>query len=354
MARFFKQHNEPLGAAPGALIFVGKRRVEETKVDALIYNSKDIQEIDTYNLDDLQSFQYPNYTCWLNVVGLHNAEVIQKLGTHFHLHNLAQEDILNTSQRPKYEEHNDYLYIVLKVLHFNNETETIGTGQLSLIICKGKLISFQEIEEDIFNPIRKRLVRPTTKIRHRSSDYLAFTLLDAIVDHYIFIIEQFGEKIEKLESELLDLPQKKHLQKIHAYRKEINFLRKTIRPVRELVASFNKSDSELIDAQTFPFLNDLGDHITQATEAIEIYKDMLNDQLDIYNSSMANKLNDIMRILTVFSVVFIPLTFIAGIYGTNFEYFPELKYHYAYPVFWLVLITVAVGMIAFFRRRKWL
>lgn len=354
MARFLKKQNTKLGAAPGALVFVGKQRVEKVNTNVLIYNSKEVKEFKKYQLREANFSEYPNYIKWYNIVGLHKSDIINQYGIQFKIHNLTQEDILNTSQRPKFEEHEEYLFIVLKVLHFDTKLEAIDTEQISFIITTDTLITFQEIEEDVFNPIRDRLLRPTTKIRHRNSDYLAFALLDTIIDHYIFVIERFGEGIEKLENELLDKPTNEHLQKIHAYKKEINFLRKTIRPVRELISSFIKSESELINEDTFPFLKDLDDHIIQATEAIEIYKDMLNDQLDIYNSAIGNKLNDIMRVLTIFSVVFIPLTFLAGIYGTNFEYLPELKFRYAYPIFWIVMIVVAVGMIAFFKKRKWL
>lgn len=354
MARFLKKHNEKYGTAPGSLIFVGNKRVDQVAFEAILFNPDEIKELKDLHLGEIASVYQPNYVNWFNIVGLHDIEVVKQIGEYFKLHNLVQEDILNTNQRPKFEEHHDHIYIVLKVLHFNKEEEIIETEQLSLIICQNTLISFQEIEEDVFQPIRERLIRPTTKIRHRNSDYLAFALLDAIVDHYIFIIEQFGERIEALENELLEDPQDDHLQQIHGYKKEINFLRKTIRPVRELVSNFSKSDADLIDDQTLPFIKDLEDHVTQATEAIEIYREMLNDQLDIYNSGLGNKLNEIMRVLTIFSVVFIPLTFLAGIYGTNFEYLPELKFKYAYPIFWAALVLVAMGMIFFFRKRKWL
>jgi len=354
MARFLKKHGAKYGTAPGSLIFVGDQRVEKTEVEAIIFNPDNLQEFKAQEVAQLASIHIPNYVSWINIVGLHGVEVVKQMGEYLNLHNLIQEDILNTNQRPKFEEHDEHIYIVLKVLHYNKQKEMLETEQLSLVICKDTLISFQEIEEDVFGPIRERLVRPTTKIRHRNSDYLAFALLDAIVDHYIFIIEQFGEKIESLENELLEQPKNSHLQQINEYKKEINFLRKTVRPVRELASDFSKSESELIDDQTFPFIKDLQDHVIQATEAIEVYREMLNDQLDIYNSGLSNKLNEIIRVLTVFSVVFIPLTFLAGIYGTNFEHLPELKFRYAYPVFWVALILIAFGMITFFKKRKWL
>ena len=354
MARFLKKRLEKKGTAPGTLVFVGTQKVEETQLEFVAYNANDIIESEKVRIDDLTKIQKPGYNGWLNVVGVHDARLVEQIGNHFGLHPLLQEDVLNTGQRPKFEEFSDHLFMVIKLLHFDKESELIESEQISLIVVKERLISFQEIPRDVFDPIRERLLRPTTKIRHRTSDYLAFAMLDAISDRYMEIIETFGERIERIEEELLRHPRKELLEKINLYKKEINFLRKTIRPVRELVSRFKRSDSDLIDDSTIPYLNDLEDHITHATEAIEIYKEMLNDQIDMYNSALNNKLNDIIRVLTIFSVVFIPLTFLAGIYGTNFEYLPELKYHYAYPIFWGVLIVVALAMIYFFKKRKWM
>jgi len=354
MARFLKNRQEKKGTAPGSLVFVGTQKIDKAKLDFIAYNDQDITETDNVGPGGLAQIQKEGYKGWLSVVGMHNTELIAGIGQHYKLHLLLQEDILNTGQRPKFEEFNDHLFMVIKMLYIDSETDLIQSEQFSLIILKDLLVTFRETPGDIFEPIRSRLRRPTTKIRHRSSDYLAFALLDAISDRYMEIIETFGERIEKIEEELLQEPRKELLEKINLYKREINFLRKTIRPVRELVSRYKRSDSELIDDSTIPYLNDLEDHITHATEAIEIYKEMLNDQINLYNSALNNKLNDIIRVLTVFSVVFIPLTFLAGIYGTNFEFIPELKYPYAYPIFWVVLILVALVMIYFFKKRKWL
>ncbi len=354
MARFLKKRLEKKGTAPGSLIFVGTQKVDKSQMEFVSYNSEQIVEMAKVRKTELSVLQKPDLNGWLNVVGVHDAQLVEKIGNQFRLHLLLQEDVLNTGQRPKFEEFDGQLFMVVKMLHFDFETEKIESEQISLIIVKDLLITFQEIPRDVFDPIRERLLRPTTKIRQRSSDYLAFSMLDAVSDRYMEIIETFGERIERIEEELLQQPRQELLEKINLYKKEINFLRKTIRPMRELVSKFKRSDSELIDDFTLPYLNDLEDHITHATEAIEIYKEMLNDQINIYNSALNNKLNDIIRVLTIFSVVFIPLTFLAGIYGTNFEYLPELKYPYAYPIFWGALIVVALGMIYFFRQRKWL
>lgn len=354
MARFVRKSDITKGRAPGALLFVGTQRVDQVKIEAITYDPDQVEQRQDLKKMDIAQLSDQNGRQWINVVGIHDVSIIQAFGDHYELHPLLQEDILNTTQRPKFEEFPSALYIVVKLLHLDDESQEIQAEQLSLVVAPNLLLSFQEISEDVFDTIRQRLLKPTTKIRHRNSDYLAFALLDAIVDEYILIIERFGEKIEALEEELLSQTKAHHLGQINRYKKEINFLRKAIRPVRELVFQFRKCESELIDFQTLPYLSDLVDHINQASEDIELYRDMLNDQLSIYNSSISNKLNEIIQVLTIFSVVFIPLTFLAGIYGMNFKYLPELNYRYAYPIFWLVLLGIASGMIFYFKRKKWL
>lgn len=348
------QNSTVISGAPGSLNFIGKQKVKATAIEVLCYDPDKVVEHEDVALEKLFKTTAPHHTNWINIIGLHEVSVVKHIGDHLNIHQLVQEDILNTTHQPKYEEYPDYVYITLKQLHYQKDIENIEIEQISFVFMDGLLVTFQENELDHFNGVRDRLIRPTTKIRHRKSDYLCFALIDVIVDNYLMVIEQFGIKIDQLENELLKAPNKKHLTKINRYKREINFLRKTIRPVRELVLQFRKSESDLIAPETKPYLKDLEDHITQATEAIEIYKDILNDQLNFYNTSLNNKLNDILRILTVFSVVFIPLTFLAGIYGTNFKYLPELEYKFAYPIFWGVLILTALSMIYFFKKKQWL
>nr|WP_299342701.1 magnesium/cobalt transporter CorA [Allomuricauda sp.] len=353
MARFLLKRNEKLGTAPGSLVFVGQKKVEEVELEILSYSPGEITEKTSKKAKDLSRLISPDHISWINHVGLHDIKSVQEMGELLGLHPLQLEDILNTAQRPKFEESDTDFFIQIKMLHMKDD-QRLYTEQLSIVVQRNVLISFQEIPQDVFDPLRERIVRPTTKIRHRNSDYLAFAMLDAIVEQYVFIIEKFGERIELLEDQLLQKPEKLHLEQINLYKREINFLRKTIRPTRELISQFKRSESPLIQEETLPYLKDLEEQIILATEAIELYRDMLNDQLNIYNSSLNNRLNDILRVLTIFSVVFIPLTFLAGIYGTNFEYLPELHYKYAYPIFWAVLIFVALGMVWYFKRKKWL
>ena len=353
MARFLTNRNEKIGTAPGSLVFVGEKRTDKVQLDFLSYDAETIFEKEIENISEVAKLIDPKQVAWLNLVGLHDVATIEKVGGQFDIHPLQLEDILNTAQRPKFEETDANVFIQIRMLHLK-EDNTLYTEQLSILLQNNLLISFQEIPQDVFDPLRERLFRPTTKIRHRKNDYLAFAMLDAVVEQYVFIIEKFGERIEQLEDQLLQKPQNTHLEQINLYKREINFLRKTVRPARELVSQFKRSDALLMQESTQPYLRDLEDQIVLATEAIELYKDMLNDLLNLYNSALNNRLNDILRVLTIFSVVFIPLTFLAGIYGTNFEHIPELHYKYAYPIFWVVLVIVALGMVWYFKRKKWL
>jgi magnesium transporter len=351
-----EKHSSKIGAAPGTLHFIGRQKISAPLLEKLSWNENEAILHQIANINEESSEDARKHKQWFNLAGLHDLKWVQEIGTYFNVHKLVLEDILNTSHRPKFEDEGNALFIVLKMLRLNHsESEAyIDAEQISLLIYQNHLLLFQETNEDVFKPIRDRLLNATTRIRSRGTDYLAYALLDAIIDHYIMIIEELGDKVEQLEQDLLNDPKEVHLQQIKQLKIELNYLRKTIRPVMEVVVQFRKSESVLINADTYPYLQDLQDHIVHATESIELYREMLKDQLDMYNSFVANKLNDIMRVLTIFSVIFIPMTFLAGIYGTNFEYLPELSYRYAYPIFWAVMLFMASSMLFFFKRKKWL
>ena len=353
MARFFIKREEQLGKAPGTLVFVGDQKLERSNIEVIDYDAENIKVLKDQSVAALGEFFPSKNISWINVSGLHDMELVRSVGEKFNLHPLLTEDVVNTGQRPKCEEFDEHLFFVLKMLRIDEETDQLRSEQLSLVVGDHYLITFQEDEQDVFKTVRDRLLRPTTKIRHRNSDYLAYALMDAVVDNYIYIIEQFGEKVEALESEVMAATRPEQLERIYSYKREINYLRKTIRPVRDLVRGYKDAESTLVHDETYSYINDLMDHVEHASEAIETYQVMLTDQLNLYQSAINNRLNDILRTLTIFSVVFIPLTFLAGIYGMNFKYFPELDYPFAYPVFWGVQIFIAVGMLFYFKRKKW-
>ncbi|OEK02933.1 magnesium and cobalt transport protein CorA [Roseivirga sp. 4D4] len=355
MARFLKDRSKKIGAAPGTPVFIGKQRLKETSIHLIDYTNKAISEKHFENETALEGLKDSGTVSWINVCGLHNEELITEIGGHFDLHNLLIEDVLNTGQRPTFTDYDDYFFIAVKMLKYDKVRDYVDSEQLTFVVGKNYILTFQEELGDVFDPIRNRLRKEGAKIRERGADYLCYVMLDTVIDHYIHIIERFGDKIEHLESQILGSDASSDtILKITDYKREMSYLRKVIRPAREACIHFSKSDSALIHKRTQPFLKDLEGLASLTAESVETYSDILSDQLNIYQTTVSNRLNDVMKVLTIFSVVFIPLTFIAGIYGTNFEYLPELQYHYAYPIFWGVMITVALGMLYYFKRKKWI
>lgn len=340
-----------IGLMPGSLVYTGEKWVDNVQLTAITFN-EDANEVRDVNIDELSTLVKPNQTLWLNIVGLHDIDLIKKIGEVFQVHNLELEDILNVNQRPSFDEYEDQFFVATKM--FRVVKEAIVSEQFSMVVGEGFLLTFQEREGDVFDGVRARIQAKKGRIRSRKSDYLAFALLDVIVDHYMVIIEEYGEEINDQESRLMETIHSNMIQEINLIKKEVNYLRRFTRPLRDVVINFGKSEHNLIEDQTRPFLKDLNDHITHVSENIEIYRETINDNVNTYHTHMANKLNDILKVLTVFSVIFIPLTFMAGIYGMNFEHMPELGYEYAYPIFWGALIIVALSMVFFFRSRKWL
>lgn len=354
MARFFKKRVQNKGLAPGSLVFIGEQKIENPLIRVIDFDKEYLEEKELEDIKAGKDYIDKNTVTWLNIDGLHQVDLIKETGKLFGLHPLLLEDLMSTAQRPKFEDFDDYLFFTLKMLYFDKEQEIFRTEQLSMIIGKSYLLTFQERKGDVFSPVRERIRKSKGRIRVSGVDYLAYALLDTVIDNYISIIEKLGDQIEDLEAEIMMSNGKDVSEKIYSLKKELSFLRKSIRPVREAVGALLKTESALIDEKTVPFLKDLNDLIVHTTEAIDTYRDMLADQLNTYNSAISNKMNDIMKVLTIFAAIFIPLTFVAGIYGTNFKYLPELEFRYSYFIFWGILILIAGIMLAYFRRKKWL
>jgi magnesium transporter len=354
MARFYKKREENRGLPPGSLVFIGEQKTEQLRIRLIDYDGTELQEQTLQSIASGADFAKTQTVTWINVDGLHDMQQIGEIGRLFELHPLLLEDILNTGQRPKVEEFDNCLFIVLKMLRYDEERELVIAEQLSIVLGTTFLLTFQERPGDVFEPVRERIRKRKGRIRVSGVDYLAYALLDTVVDNYIYIVERVGEKIEELEERLLDDPDPSVISEINVLKREMAFLRKSARPAREAITMLSKLDSELIHERTRPFLKDLLDIVSGASEAIDTYRDMLSDQLNIYNSIVANRMNDIMKVLTIFAAIFIPLTFIAGIYGTNFEYLPELHFRYSYFYFWGVLLAVAAAMLYYFKRKGWL
>ena len=342
------------GLAPGSRVFVGDQKMDVPRITVIDFNPDDIQENEIVDVSGLGVYKTTNNFSWINVDGVHDPILIEKIGIEFNINTLVQEDIMNTTHRPKMEEHEDYLFIVMPMMWLD-ESGNENSEQLALIIGQNFLISFQEKTGDVFDPLRDRIrKRKGSRVRTLGIDYLAYAIMDIVIDNYIHLIDLLGDRIEDLEDEVLVDVDTEILSKINDFKRDINYLRKRIRPVREFIILLSKTESDLLSHTTIPFMKDLHDHIQNAYENVETYREMLNDYLTLYHTGASTKLNDILKILTIFSAIFIPLTFIAGVYGTNFQYFPELHLRYAYPVFWAVLITVTMGMFIFFKRKKWL
>jgi magnesium transporter len=353
--RFIKRVSKTIGLSPGALVHIGKKKIEKVRIRLIDYDEKQLQEKEPKSVEEGFPFKDLPTVTWINIDGLHDIEVMEKIGKHFNLHPLVLEDILNTEQRPKIEDFDDYIFVVLKMLYCDESEDEIRAEQISIIVGSNFVLSFQERVGDIFNPLRDRIRNAKGRVRKMGPDYLAYCLVDAIVDNYFVVLEKLGEQIEGMEEELVTNPTPETLQRIHNLKREMIFLRKSVWPLREVVSRLERGESELIKDSTGIYLRDVYDHTIQVIDTIETYRDMLSGMLDIYLSSISNRMNQVMKVLTIIATIFIPLTFVAGIYGMNFEYMPELKWHWFYPkAFWLVMLGVAGVMLFYFRRKKWL
>lgn len=353
MARFFKKRTENRGQAPGSIIFIGKKKINKPLIRMIQYNSKSLNEFELSVDEEMIKNLNKDKVNWINVDGLHDVVLMKKLGQEFNLHSLLLEDVVSTAQRPKMEEFDDEILITLKMLQYDTSENKILAEQFSMVLGKGYLLTFQEEVGDVFESVRERIRKSKGRIRNAGSDYLAYALLDTIVDNYIFLLEEIGEKIENLENKILENPEDQVLQEIYTFKREINFLAKVIRPVRDLIVRFEKTEMDIVNDATFHFLSDLNGLITHTVETIETYRNLLDDFLNIYHTTVSNKMNEIMKVLTIFAAIFIPLTFVAGVYGTNFDYIPELSFKYSYFIMWGFMISAAGIMVYIFKKRKW-
>jgi len=341
------------GLPPGTLVHVGTPRSEKVRITVFGYDEKDFNERETRAEDCADALKKRAVT-WINVDGIHDVAIVEKVGTLFGLHPLTLEDIASTHQRPKMEDFDNYFYFVLRMPYFQRRGGRIHAEQISIVLMKNAVVSFQEREGDVFDPIRERIRRNKGRIRKCGADYLAYALMDAIVDNGFAILETLGERTESLENNVLKEPDPAVVREIHALKRELILLRKAIWPLREVLANLSRDDSPLISKSTALYLRDVYDHTIQVVETVETFRDTVSGLLDVYLSVVSNRMNEVMRVLTVIATLFIPLTFLAGIWGMNFEFMPELEWKFAYPVVLGIMILIAATMLIFFRRKKWL
>ena len=335
-------------------MYIGKTKNEKVKITYIGYNEDHFQEEQVETVEKVFQFSNTSNATWINFDGIHQLDTIEKIGKQFKIHPLVLEDIMNAGQRPKMEDFGDYFFIVLKMLHYDEKEDETKTEQVSLILSSKYVLSFQEDEGDVFDPIRERIRTNRGNIRKRGADYLAYSLIDAIVDNYFMVLEKIGEKIEDIEDELVKNPTPEVLQTIHRLKRELIFLRKSVWPLREVISRLERWESPLIDKSIDIYLRDVYDHTIQVIDSLETFRDTLSGMLDIYLSSVSNRMNEVMKVLTVISTIFIPLTLIASIYGMNFRYMPELEWPWGYPMVYIVMLSISAVMLVYFRRKKWL
>lgn len=353
MSRRVVKPTVKVGAAPGTLIHTGEQKIEQVRLTALTYNSENCTEHPVKNIEEALALCEGSDFAWIDVAGLHDTDLIARLGDYFAIHPLTQEDILSTAQRPKWENFGDYLYVVLRSLAHSPEEGNIKSEQVSLVLTPKVLVSFQESTPDLFGAVRARLQKGQGRLRKSGCDYLAYTLIDAVVDNYFVILERIGLEIDDIEEATLEQPDPKALQRMHDLKRQVITMRKQVWPLREVIAGLAREGSTLITPTTMLFLRDVGDHTIQIIDTIETYRDLLSGLLDLYLSMVSNKLNEIMKVLTIVSTLFIPLTFLTGVYGMNFNHMPELSWKYGYGLIWLAMIVVVLAMILFIKKKKW-
>ncbi|MFO8165571.1 MAG: magnesium/cobalt transporter CorA [Thermodesulfobacteriota bacterium] len=354
MLKLFTKTIRKVGLSPGTLIQIPETKTEKVKITIIDYDATQLQEKEAATITECFPFKNKPTVTWINIDNIHQVEVMEKIGAHFGIHQLTLEDIMNTGQRPKMEDFEDYIFMVVKMIYYDENDNEIKTEQISLLIGPTFVISFQEKEGDVFNPIRDRIRKAQGRIRKMKADYLAYALIDTIVDHYFVVLEKLGEKIEDIEEALITNPTPETLQNIHTLKRELIFMRKSIWPLREVVNKMERGESSLIDKSIEVYLRDIYDHTIQVVDTIETFRDMVSGMLDIYLSSISNKMNEVMKVLTIIATIFIPLTFIAGIYGMNFKYMPELEWYWGYAVALILMGLIAFAMVLYFRNKKWL
>lgn len=351
--KFLKTRKTKIGLPPGTPVYVGEKREDPVRITVIDYDKDTFQEKEISEIEEWGRLKDSDTVSWINIDGIHDTKLIDSLGGKFDLHPLVVEDIVHPGQRPKMEDFENTLYIVFNMLTYDKDTHEVKSEQVSLVLTDHCVLSFQERPGDIFDLIRDRLRNGKGRIRKMGADYLAYSLLDAVVDHYFIILEKVGGRIEDLEGVLINKPKPETMQEIHRLKREMLFLRKSVWPLRELISGLEKSESHIVKKTTLKYLDDVYDHTIQIIDTVETFRDMLSGLHDTYLTVISNRMNEIMKVLTIIATIFIPLTFIAGIYGMNFEFMPELKWRFGYFLIWILIVTIAFVMIIYFKRRKW-
>ncbi len=341
------------GSSPGTIVHTGEQKIEQVRISFIDYDPAELRERRMDRIEECFPLRDRQTVTWINVDGLHDVALIESLGRHFGLHPLVLEDIAAVNQRPKMEEYDDYLYVVLHMLALDDERKHVLHEQLSLVLGPNFVLTFQERIGDVFDPVRERLRSAKGRIRTRGADYLAYALIDAVVDSYFTLLEKIGDHVDVLDETVMKAPTEATLHRIHELKREMLYMRRAVWPVREVAAQLYRTEHPLIHDETKVFLRDVYDHGVQALDTVETLRDLTAGLTDLYLSSVGQRQNEVMKVLTIMASIFIPLTFLAGVYGMNFKFMPELEIPWAYPALLAVMAAVAVGMTWYFKRRGW-
>jgi magnesium transporter len=350
--KLVQKRSKKTGLPPGTLVHIGERRTEQVTFTVFHYGAAGCEELQPYQANQLAP-PADESVVWINVSGVHNVEVLEAIGKQFVLHPLLLEDIANTDQRPKLDDYETYFFLVMKMMSLTDKKE-IAVEQVSLVLGRNYVLSFQENGTDVFQPVRERLRGGKGRLRQSGADYLLYALVDAIVDQYFAVLEFMGEKIELLQQTVVDDPKPETLNEIHGLKRQLLFVRRAVWPLRDVMNNLSRSDCPFLQEATKLFFRDVYDHVVQIVDTIETLREMVSASLDIYLSSVSYRLNAVMRVLTVITTIFMPLSFIASIYGMNFEHMPELKSTWGYPIVLIAMTVVGLGMLVLFRNKRWL
>ena len=347
-------YSDKAGLPPGSLVYIGKQRTQKVTVSEINYSTGHYEESELSKISDCNTWNNSENVTIVSVVGIHDTSIIEAAGEHFSLDPLILEDIVNTQNRSRLEEFDDYLFLPMKILGVDLNSNEITTEHESLLLGKNGIISFQESELKILDPLKDRIRKGKGIARQRNSDYIYYRMVDTIVDNYFVVTEYLADRLDVLEENILQNPNENVNEEIYELKKKIGFVKRTISPLRESISNVIKIDSDLVSESTQNYFRDVYDHLIHLIETVDSQRETINDFLNLYMSSMSNKMNEVMKVLTIFASIFIPLTFIAGIYGMNFAFMPELQWKYGYLVVWVIMIAVAGLLLFYFRRKKWL
>ncbi len=351
--KVLKGRAEAAGKPPGTLMHIGERQVENPVITMIAYNDA---EVTTRRLSDLREclpFRKSCRVVWINIDGLHDTTLIAQAGEVFGIDPLTLEDILHTGQRAKLEDFDRFLYLVLQMIEFSEGALGITREQLSIILAEGLVVTFQEKPGDMFDAVRQRIGNPSTKVRRFGADFLAYALIDAVVDHCLTILEEIENTLDRLEEELLEDYNRETFESIYSLKRELIILRKSVWPLREAVGSLMRDEFKVVGDSVEPYFRDVYDHIILVIDTVEVFRDIVTGMQENYLAGVNNRMNEVMKFLTMIATIFMPLSFIAGLYGMNFHYMPELGWRWGYFAVLGLMGLIVLGMVRFYRSRKW-